>query len=135
MSLIPTVEKDEFTISKFLDFDKSKEIFYDNIYLDNYRIVVKVPLTKKQKAEKEFKINRFDLTKYTFLLSYDQIITFRTWQFFKITQNEWFTWNFLLYSAYSSSKNTYTKEQFHFFQSRLNLCLIGPFHILYTLLS
>jgi len=71
MSLIPTIEKDEFTISKFLDFDKSKEIFYDNIYLDNYRIVVKVPLTKKQKAEKEFKINRFDLTKYTFLLSYD----------------------------------------------------------------
>lgn len=71
MSLIQPVEKDEFTISKFLDFDKNKEIFYDNIYLDNYRIVVKVPLTDKQKAEKDMKINKFDLTKYTFLLSYD----------------------------------------------------------------
>ena len=71
MSLITPIEKDEFTISKFLDFDKSKEIFYDNIYLDDYRIVVKVPLTDKQKAEQDMKINKFDLTKYTFLLSYD----------------------------------------------------------------
>ena len=71
MSLITPIEKDEFTISKFLDFDKNKEIFYDNIYLDNYRIVVKVPLTDKQKAEQDMKINKFDLTKYTFLLSYD----------------------------------------------------------------
>jgi hypothetical protein len=71
MSLIQPVEKDEFTISKFLDFDKNKKVFYDNIYLDNYRIVVKVPLTEKQKAEQDMKINKFDLTKYTFLLSYD----------------------------------------------------------------
>ena len=71
MSLITPIEKDEFTISKFLDFYKNKEIFYDNIYLDNYRIVVKVPLTDKQKAEQDMKINKFDLTKYTFLLSYD----------------------------------------------------------------
>ena len=71
MSLISPVEKDEFTISKFLDFDKNKNVFYDNMYLDDYKIVVKVPLVEKQKAEKDMKINRFDLTKYTFLLSYD----------------------------------------------------------------
>ena len=71
MSLISPVEKDEFTISKFLDFDKNKNVFYDNMYLDDYKIVVKLPLTEKQKAEKDMKINRFDLTKYTFLLSYD----------------------------------------------------------------
>ena len=71
MALIPTVENDELAISKFLDFDKNKSIFYDNIYLDDYKIVVKVPLTDKQKAEKDMKINKFDLTKYTFLLSYD----------------------------------------------------------------
>jgi len=71
MSLISPVEKDEFTISKFLDFDKDKNVFYDNMYLDDYKIVVKVPLVEKQKAEKDMKINRFDLTKYTFLLSYD----------------------------------------------------------------
>ena len=71
MSLISPVEKDEFTISKFLDFDKNKNVFYDNMYLDDYKIVVKLPLTEKQKAEQELKINKFDLTKYTFLLSYD----------------------------------------------------------------
>ena len=71
MALIPTVENDELAISKFLDFDKNKSIFYDNIYLDEYKIVVKVPLTDKQKAERDMKINKFDLTKYTFLLSYD----------------------------------------------------------------
>ena len=71
MALIPTIENDELAISKFLDFDKNKSIFYDNIYLDEYKIVVKVPLTDKQKAERDMKINKFDLTKYTFLLSYD----------------------------------------------------------------
>ena len=71
MSLISPVEKDEFTISKFLDFDKNKNVFYDNMYLDDYKIVVKLPLSEKQRAEQELKINRFDLTKYTFLLSYD----------------------------------------------------------------
>ena len=71
MSLIPQIEQDELTISKFLDFDKNKNIFYDNIYLDDYRIVVKVPLIDKRKREQDMKINKFDLTKYTFLLSYD----------------------------------------------------------------
>ena len=71
MALIPTIENGELAISKFLDFDKNKSIFYDNIYLDDYKIVVKVPLIEKQKAEKDMKINKFDLTKYTFLLSYD----------------------------------------------------------------
>ena len=71
MALIPPIENDELAISKFLDFDKNKNVFYDNIYLDDYKIVVKVPLTEEQKVEKDFKINKFDLTKYTFLLSYD----------------------------------------------------------------
>ena len=71
MALIPPVERDELTISKFLDFDKHENVFYDNIYLDDYKIVVKVPLMKSRKKLKDFKINKFDLTKYTYLLSYD----------------------------------------------------------------
>jgi hypothetical protein len=71
MTVITPLEDEELTISKFLDFDKYKEIFYDNMYLDDYKIVVKLPLTEKQKAGKDIKINKFDLTKYTFLLSYD----------------------------------------------------------------
>ena len=61
MSLIPQIEQDELTISKFLDFDKNKNIFYDNIYLDDYRIVVKVPLIEKRKREQDMKINGVEI--------------------------------------------------------------------------
>ncbi len=71
MLLIPQEDDDEITISKFLDFDKRKCIFYNNIYLEKEKLVVKVPLTEEHKAKKDLKINRFDLTKYTFLMSYD----------------------------------------------------------------
>jgi len=34
MSLIAPMQEDEFTISKFIDFDKEGNTFYDNVYLD-----------------------------------------------------------------------------------------------------
>lgn len=57
-------------MSLFLDFDKNAEIFYSNLYLDDYKIVVKVPITNNRKAKKEVKIDRFDLGKYTYLCAY-----------------------------------------------------------------
>ncbi len=71
MLLIRQEDDDEITVSKFLDFDKNKRIFYNNIYLEKEKLVVKVPLTEEHRAKKDLKINRFDLTKYTFLMSYD----------------------------------------------------------------
>ena len=68
-------------LTRFIDFDKNKRLFYDNLYLDDYKLVVKFPLVKekektvqveiKRPERKRVKIDRFDLTKYTYILSYD----------------------------------------------------------------
>jgi len=73
MSLVPTIKKKGFSVSKYLDWDKYKNQFYNNIYLDDYKIVVKIPLiqTEKPNPQDDIKIKKFDLEKYTFLLSYD----------------------------------------------------------------
>ena len=57
--------------TKFLDYDKNKKIFYYNIYAREEKIVIKVPFSKnrKLKQHKKIKIEKFDLTKYTFLLN------------------------------------------------------------------
>jgi hypothetical protein len=61
------------SIKKFLDFDKSEEICYDNIYLAEHKIVIKIPLfiLNKMKFNVEIKIEGFNLDNYVFLLSYD----------------------------------------------------------------
>ncbi len=71
MSLVPTIKKKEFSVSKYIDWDKFKNRFYNNIYLDDYKIVIKIPLIHTEKSQDDIKIKKFDLEKYTFLLSYD----------------------------------------------------------------
>ncbi|MFX1408775.1 MAG: hypothetical protein ACFFA6_00355 [Promethearchaeota archaeon] len=71
MSLVPSIKKKDITISMYLDWDKFKNKFYNNIYLDDYKIVIKMPLIQREESEKDIKIKKFNLAKYTFLLSYD----------------------------------------------------------------
>ena len=71
-------QKDNSTVNKFLDFDKSKDVFYDNLYLCEQKIVVKIPICKRlysktkevSEANRKLKIEPFNLTKYTYLTSY-----------------------------------------------------------------
>ncbi|MFX1256891.1 MAG: hypothetical protein ACFFAN_03450 [Promethearchaeota archaeon] len=63
------MEEEEFVTKKFIDFDKNRKIFYNNLYIKDFRIVVKMPLNKKDNS-KDVKIKKFDLSKYTYLLSY-----------------------------------------------------------------
>jgi len=70
MLLSPKVKKGRITMSKFLDFDNQQAIFYDNIYLEDCKFVVKMPLVRKWE-QKDIKIEKFDLTKYTYLLAYE----------------------------------------------------------------
>ncbi len=70
MSLVPTVKKEEKEIQRFIDWDKFRNVFYNNIYLENYKIVVKMPLIPKKGLEEEIKIKKFDLEKYTYLCAY-----------------------------------------------------------------
>lgn len=70
--LIPTVRNEDFEARKFIDYDKGKKIFYNNLYLDEFKIVVKIPLSCKSKKKKkdDIKVKKFNLERYTYLLSY-----------------------------------------------------------------
>lgn len=71
MSLIPVIEDKGLEIQKFIDWDKFKNVFYNNFYLQDYKMVIKIPLTPRKRKKDDFKIKKFDLEKYTFLVSYD----------------------------------------------------------------
>ena len=71
MSIVPSVEKDDITISMFLDWDKYENCFYNNLYLEEYKIVIKIPLIIDKPITDDLKIKKFNLTKYTYLVSYD----------------------------------------------------------------
>jgi hypothetical protein len=71
MSLLPVIEDKEIEIQKFIDWDKFKNVFYNNFYLQNYKIVIKIPLVPRKSNKEDIKIKKFDLEKYTFLVSYD----------------------------------------------------------------
>ncbi|MHA2281825.1 MAG: hypothetical protein ACXAC5_13360 [Promethearchaeota archaeon] len=70
MSVLSEVRKDQISIQKFIDWDKCKNIFYNNIYLENHKIVIKMPLVPTEGSEDDIKIKKFDLGKYTFLTNY-----------------------------------------------------------------
>ena len=71
MSIIPHVDKDISNLSKFVDFDCRKNIFYDNLYIKDRNLVIKLPLLFRTKLENEIRFERFDLTRYTYLFDYD----------------------------------------------------------------
>lgn len=71
MSLVPTVKNNQILIQKFIDWDKFENVFYNNFYLENYKIVIKTPFIPGEEPRNKIKIKKFDLEKYTFLISYD----------------------------------------------------------------
>ena len=71
MSTVSSLKKESLSISMFLDWCKYKNIFYNNLYLEDYDWVVKMPLIRQgSETQNDIKLKKFDLTKYTYLLSY-----------------------------------------------------------------
>ena len=71
MSTVPSLKSKSLSISMFLDWCKYKNTFYNNIYLEEYDWVIKMPLIPQELDNRDdFKLKKFDLTKYTYLLSY-----------------------------------------------------------------
>ncbi|MFX0080601.1 MAG: hypothetical protein ACFE94_02510 [Candidatus Hodarchaeota archaeon] len=70
MEIIPAVKKNHIAIQKFIDWDKCKNMFYNNIYLDKWKLVIKMPLIPREDSDEDIKIKKFDLEKYTYLCSY-----------------------------------------------------------------
>ena len=63
-------------MGSFLDYDKYENVFYSNLYVDDYKLVVKTPIVKGTiKSEtpdvNSIIIEQFDLTKYVYLLAYE----------------------------------------------------------------
>ncbi|MHA2288040.1 MAG: hypothetical protein ACXABG_04555 [Promethearchaeota archaeon] len=71
MSTVSSLKKESLSISRFLDWCKYKNIFYNNLYLEDYDWVIKMPLIPRGSETRDaIKLKKFDLTKYTYLLSY-----------------------------------------------------------------
>jgi hypothetical protein len=70
MSLFPPKEKEEMDIKNFIDWDSCRNTFYNNIYLGNFKVVIKMPLIPSEGSEEDIKIKKFNLEKYTYLCSY-----------------------------------------------------------------
>jgi len=59
-------------VNKFIDFNKNERIFYNNLYLDEYKIVIKIPLSLAYKKGiiNEIKIEEFNLADSIYFFSY-----------------------------------------------------------------
>jgi len=53
----------------FMDFDKYEGVVYNNLWLDEEKIVVKMPVMEQPSCI-DLKIEGFDLQRYTYLLHY-----------------------------------------------------------------
>ena len=70
MSVLSEVSKSQTVVQKFLDWDRLKNVFYNNVYLEDQKIVIKMPLIPIEDSEDDIKIKKFDLCKYIFLINY-----------------------------------------------------------------
>ena len=59
-------------LNKFIDFNKNERIYYNNLYLDEYKIVIKIPLSLSHKNGliNDIKIEEFNLTDSVYFFSY-----------------------------------------------------------------
>jgi hypothetical protein len=56
-------------MNKYLDFDNRQKIFYYNIFLKENNCVIKIPIVEKTDKQTAIKTEKFQLTKYTFLIN------------------------------------------------------------------
>ena len=58
-------------IKQFIDFDRNNKVFYNSYYLDEYKIVLKIPIVLDRIQDVEIKIDNFDIAKYMYLTQID----------------------------------------------------------------
>lgn len=58
-------------MKKFINFDKNMNIFYDNIWLDDQKVVIKIPLMEKRDLNNNIEVEEFNLANKVFLLAYE----------------------------------------------------------------
>ena len=59
------------SLKKYIDFDKINKKIYDNYFLDEFKIVLKVPIVLDGNQDAEIKIDNFNIAKYSYLAKID----------------------------------------------------------------
>ena len=67
------LEKNNTIFKKYLDFDKENDILYDNMYMEDHKMVIKIPLFTFNETDFNFKLkfDDFNLEDYNYLLTYE----------------------------------------------------------------
>ena len=60
-------------LNKFVDFNKNNGIFYDNLYLNDIKYVIKMPLpdSRKERLIDNIRIEEFNLANSIFIFNYE----------------------------------------------------------------
>ena len=60
-------------IKKFVDYNKSNGLLYDNLYLNDIKFVIKIPFqdSRKEGAINNIRIAKFNLTDSIYISNYD----------------------------------------------------------------
>ena len=60
-------------LNKFVDFNKNNGIFYDNLYLNDVKFVIKTPFqdSRKEGSINNIRIEKFNLTNSIYIVNYD----------------------------------------------------------------
>ena len=58
-------------MKKFINFDKSVNLLCDNIWLDDQKVVIKIPLLEKKDLNNNIKVEKFNLANKVFLFAYE----------------------------------------------------------------
>ena len=65
--------KNRFSINQFISYDKVNQTYYENLYLNDFKTVIKIPLLryKEELSEFEVEIGEFCLENFIYLLAHD----------------------------------------------------------------
>ncbi|MFX1238453.1 MAG: hypothetical protein ACFFAS_05080 [Promethearchaeota archaeon] len=58
-------------MNRFIDLEQDKDILYDNIYMNEYKIIIKMPLYNAEGILGEIKHDTFDLAKSKIFIPYE----------------------------------------------------------------
>ena len=60
-------------LNKFVDFNKNNGIFYDNLYLNDVKFVIKTPFqdSRKEGSINNIRIEKFNLTNSIYIVNYE----------------------------------------------------------------
>jgi hypothetical protein len=57
-------------IKKFIDYNKEDGKFYNNFYFDDFKLIIKIPLTGKKDEKNDIQTEQLSFASNVYLLTY-----------------------------------------------------------------